>query len=137
MIYSSPAAEVRIFQALARNGERSWNWVELGLQIPYYLVSIHNRSEDMAQHFLFGRLRDVLDLAAQQGESLQVLDVALLSPGYMNGTERYQFGQVQEIWCAKGRGQPNIFVMADGKKLRFDLSGTPTEDFEMELVLAL
>lgn len=139
MIYSSPAAEVRIPTGLARNGERSWRWMELGLQIPYFLVSLQTITEDIdvVRHLLFGHLRDVLDLASQQSASFKVLNLGLLSPGYMNGTERYQLGQVREIWSAKGRGQPNLFVMEDGTKLRFDVTGEPSDDLELELVLAL
>lgn len=139
MFYSSATAEVHIPKGLAPNGERSWRWIELGLQVPYFMVSLHTSAEDVdvVQHLLFGYLRDVLDLAAQQSASFQVQNLDLLSPAYMNGSERYQLGRVKEVWTAKGRGQPNVFVMSDGAKLRFDLSGKPAEDLEMELVLAL
>lgn len=139
MFYSSPEAEVHVPKALAPNGERSWRWVELALQVPYFLLSIVISTKDceMVRHLVLGQLSDVLDMAAQQSNSLQILGLGLLSPGYMNGSQHYQMGQVREIWCAKGRGQPTVFVMADGAKLSFALGGETPEGHEMELLLAL
>jgi hypothetical protein len=124
---------------LAPNGERSWRWVELALQVPYFLLSVRVSTKDgeMVRDMVFGQLNDVLNIAAQQSKSLQIHNLGLLSPGYMNGGGCYQLGQVKEIWGAKGKRAPNVFVMADGVKLHFALGGQKSEEHEMELLLAL
>lgn len=139
MFYTSPEAEVRVPKPLAPNGERSWRWVELGLQIPYFLLSIQisNEETEMVRRLVLGQLQDVLDIASQQSESFQVIDLGLLSPGYMNGSESYQLGTIKEIWGAKETGQPTVFVMADRSKLTFSLGSKEPKEVEMELLLAL
>lgn len=138
MFHTHPEAELTLPPSLAPFGQRSWHWLELSLQIPYFFISVSVETEEGAfrRNFLFGQLRDALSLIDASRDDFSDLEIGLLSPGYMNGSSSYQLGQIKEIWeCRGGYGQ--MFVMSDGSKFHFP----PSEDGkivqEMELVVSL
>ncbi len=120
-------------------GERTWRWVELGLQIPYFLLHVEVTSDEMqiARHFVFSELDEVLQSIEVQSNQVEVKELALMSPGYMNGSSGYRLDTIKEIWRDKETGRTFSFILSDGRKLAFDLSGDDEQDREMELLLAL
>ena len=134
---TSDKAEHRLLSSLVPNGTRSWNWVELGLQIPIFLLSLHvieDENTSYGHHVLYGSLSDLLCAVATQSDKVRIHELQLLSPGYMNGGERYQIGLVKEIWHRKAT--PNyLCVMADGNELRFEPVVLTENPQEMALVL--
>lgn len=138
MFHTQPEAENKFLQGFASFGERSWNWVELGLQIPYLYISVNVDTEDgiCAQHFLFSTLMDALSLIAESKNGIYSdLKIGLLSPGYMNGGNFYEFGRVKEIWKRQGDHE-QMFVMSDGAKLYFPPDANDLNQ-EMELIVSL
>lgn len=138
MFYTHPDAEFALPPALSPFGERSWHWVEFSLQIPYYFLSVSVATEDgsFRRHFLFSQLRDVLGLIAASKDGFKEIDIALLSPGHMNGSSSYMLGRVKEIWERRG-GHEQMFVMSDGATLHFPPDGDNKNSREMELVFTL
>lgn len=140
MFYTLPDAEQPMPECFAPMGERKWRWVELGLQIPYFLLHVvFTRDDEMTRekHFVFSLLRDALDLIAVQSSQLQVKELSLISPDYMNGTSGYRLDTIKQIWRDKETGKAFSFVLSDGRKLAYDLDGDEEQDREMELLLAL
>lgn len=139
MFYTFPEAEINLPEALTKNGERSWRWVEFSLQIPYFFLSlrISNKGCKNVRYLALSHLSDVLDIARQQSESFEIVNLGLLSPGYVNGGEHYQLGAVKEIWSVKGYEEPNLFVMATGERFYCSMDGEAVDELEMELLLAI
>lgn len=138
MFYTHPTAERVLPSGMAPVGERSWSWVELCLQIPYFLVSFTVEIDGgaLGRHFLFSQLKDVVGLITTSGDKIKDLKISLLSPGYMNSGNSYQLGQVKEIWKRRG-GREELFVMSDGKKLHFLPDEGSVKEQEMVLVVSL
>lgn len=138
MFHTYPEAELRLPPGLATFGERSWHWVELSIQIPYFFLSVNVEIEEciIRRHFIFSQLRDALSLIAASRDDVKKLEIGLLSPGYMNGSSSYQLGRVKEIWECRG-GHEQMFVMSDGVKFHFPHDEDGNKDQEMELVVSL
>lgn len=139
MFHTHPEAEIEVPQGLNAVGERSWRWVELALQIPYLYISVNVDTEDgsCGRHFLFSQLMDAMSLIADSKNGVfKDLEIGLLSPGYMNGGNFYQFGRVKEIWKRQG-GHEQMFVMSDDAKLYFPPDEVSIQNQDMELIVSL
>lgn len=139
MFHTHPEAELTLPPGLASFGQRSWHWVELPLQIPYFFLSITEETEEglFRRRFIFSQLRDVLILIAEsRDDAFKDLEIGLLSPGYMNGSSNYQLGQIKEIWKSRG-GHKQVFVMSDSAKFCFPPEKDDINEQEMELIVSL
>lgn len=138
MFHTQPEAELRLPLGLAPLGERSWHWVELSIQIPYFLLSVNVEIEEctIRRHYIFSHLRDALGFIAASRDIAKDLEIGLLSPGYMNGSSSYQLGQVKEIWECRG-GHEQMFVMSDGARFHYPSDTDGLKNQEMELVVSL
>ena len=140
MFHTFPSAELQLAADISPEGGESWRWVELGLQIPYFLVSLQVAVSDeieIGRKLLFGNLDDVLRIAEQKDTEYKFIGVGLLSPGYMNGTGDYQLGRVSQIWRNRSRRLCQRFLMEDGAELWFRADDAHPGDGEMELVLTI
>lgn len=137
MFHTHPDAEQSMPPGLLPLGEKSWRWIELSIQIPYYVLSfiVEIEGEEITLQYMFAHVRDVINLIDTSGATIRNLKVGLLSPGYMNGSDSYQFGQIKQIWQSKDGGR--LFLMDGGTKLYFSLAEDATENFEGELVLSV
>lgn len=138
MFYTHPEAETILPPGLAAAGERGWNWVELGLQIPYFFVSFTVEVDNckLGHNIIFNQLRDVEGLIATSCDEIKDLEISLLSPGRMNGCGSYKLGKIKEIWKHRG-GREEMFVMSDGERFHFPPDENGTNDQKMELVFSL
>jgi hypothetical protein len=138
MFYTHPEAEFALPPGLAPSGERAWNWVELSLQIPYFLLSMDVEIQEVSfrRHYVFGLLRDVMALITSSRDMIKNLEMGLLTPGFMNGSDSYQLGRVAEIWGFRD-SDVQVFVMADGTKFHFPPREDGLNDQEMELVISI
>lgn len=138
MFHTHPEAELALPPGLAAFGERSWHWVELSLQIPYFFLSVNVETEEgsFGCNYIFSQLKDAMGLIASSGDTIKDVEIGLLSPGYMNGSSSYQLGLVKEIWKCRS-GYEQMFVMSDGAKLRYPSDQLNTKDQEMELIVSL
>lgn len=136
MFHTHASAEMFIPPALAPNGQRGWYWLELPIQVPYFLLSFSMDIEGGAlnRNFLFSRLDDVLGLLSEMGDSISNVKLSLMSPGYMNGSDTYQLDCVQEIW--KCESNQLMFVLADGSKLYTSFDDDGVNGRETELILS-
>lgn len=140
MFHTVPTAEIPFLFNLYNNGGRSWRWVELGLQIPYFLAFLRKvvgHDAEIRQQVMLSHLDDVLELASLHDNTLQVTEIWLLSPGYMNGTDTYRLGKIKEIWQGKACRGRHMYVMEDGARLNFEIGDLSQSNDGMELVLDL
>lgn len=138
MIETHPEAEIEFTRAYSPLGPKSWNWVELALPIPYLLISVSVESEaaSIRRNFLFGSIIEAMSLMDATRDASQQMEIGLLSPGYMNGSDFYQLGRLKEIWRSRV-GNTQMFVMTDGKKFNFPPKEFAPIDQEMELIVSI
>lgn len=137
MFHTQPEAEFPFLSAINPRGEKTWAWIEFALYIPLYLVSgrVVDEDGDFGSDFLFGRLDDVLTLVNASSGRLTDIEVALLSPGHLNGSSSYKLGRLKEVWRHPSKGS-HRFVLEDGKEFRYHYEDSNDDD-EMELALSL
>ena len=135
MFHTYPEAEQFLPSGLATFGERSWKWVELSLQVPYFLLAINITSESCTfrRHFVFSEINGLLNLIACMKDEVEDIDISLLSPSYMNNSDSYQLGKIKEIWQNRD-GLEQAFVMSDGTKLYYPSSVIDSSNQKMELI---
>lgn len=138
MFHTHSSAELKLPPGLGPRGTRSWYWVELPLQLPYFCVSIgSDGKEGLRRQFIVAHIKDVLTLLSTLTEkNASNHEVGLMSPGYMNGTDFYKMGRIKEAW-ASSDGHKYKYVMEDGENL-YDLTmggGGVEQDFELILSL--
>lgn len=121
MFYTSPEAFLPIPKLFGFDASKAWRWVEFGLNMPYFLLTlrISDGDSEIEQHLMFCQIEDLMAYAKQLGGNAVIREIGLLSPGYMNGTENYQLGKLKEVWKAKQQSINFVFVMTDGQKLQF------------------
>lgn len=133
-----PAAEHKFLSAISPSGEQSWRWIELAIQTPLFILSTNFKIEEgfIGRHFMFGCLKDLLGTISELEGVFTILGVGVLSPGYMNGSECYKFGNIKEIW-QHPKKLIEVYVLDDGSRLQYP----PCEDYineqEMELAMRL
>jgi len=138
MFHTQPEAELKFPRVMNSFGERSWQWIEIAIHIPLFLVSGDMKLVDgtVGRDWIFGNIRDVLNLIDTSSGTSINLQIGLLSPGHMNGSNSYQLGKVKEIW--RHPNEPSqLFVLVDGTKLRYSYNEDSENDHDMELVLSL
>lgn len=140
MFQTYPESEVKLPGVLATLGEKSWRWIELVSHIPYFYLSV---KVDAGEGFLFGReyifchLVDMLTLMTESGDEFKDIEIGLMSPGHMNGSDFYQLGRIKEIWERKS-DHKRMFVMSDDTKI-FDSTDDEVSilDHPMELLIKI
>lgn len=140
MFYTTPSAEIPTPAELAPHGERTWQWIELGLNIPMFLAHYKDPEQHCTRHIWLSRFEDLLSLATQGQSEQRLLAIGLLSPDYMNNSENYQLNWVTSIW--RDRGDPRVFKYRcqNGVILVNDFFGLEklaSKSREFECVLAL
>ena len=90
------------------NGERAWSTIELGLNIPLFLVRFLNKEHQHTRHLLLSDPHDLLPMAlAMKVSNQELLAIGLLSPDYINGSENYQLFWLTSIW--RDLGDKRVF----------------------------
>ncbi|MHB1493898.1 MAG: hypothetical protein ACYCUY_00385 [Acidithiobacillus sp.] len=120
-------------------GERIWGWVEMALNIPYFLATVLLTEESdltMERNLVLSDVRAIVELADASDEDCQLVRVGLLSPGYMNGTGAYQLNQLEEIWQEPDSGG-HRFVLANGASMEMFLSAEPVDDERFERIFSM
>jgi hypothetical protein len=124
MFYTYPSAELPLPQELATDGERAWQWMELGLHVPRYLVTMRVGGEEgpLDRTLFLTDVKQVLLYAAGSDPGDQLVQVSLLSPYWMNDSEGYQLDIVHQVWTNQEQ-TVMVFVLAEGKRYRHDVYG--------------
>jgi hypothetical protein len=139
MFYTSPAAFVPTSKLFGSDASKKWRWIEFGLYMPYFLVTlrISDGDSEIDQHLMFGQIQDLMAHAVLVSDNAVIIEIGLLSPGYMNGTDNYLLGKLKEVWISKQQSLNLVFVMTDGQKLQFPPDEEISNLDEYELLVAI
>lgn len=136
MIHTYPEAEAPISKILGPTGKRAWHWAEFGLHIPYYLleVAVPSENEIVVRHIITADTAMVILTHREKSENFRLRSASLLSPGYLTGSDSYQFNRLAAIWSSGVNDYTDIlFVFDDTGTLRFSLHDTPAGTEPMHL----
>jgi hypothetical protein len=122
MLITNHCDDVTSRRYLLDAGQRAWRAVHLELAEPYFLVRYETQEKDYwigqtavfsAKEDLFGFCNDV-----KEKKSERILQVALLSPSWMNNESGWQLNNITEIriWDSpREQREVGIYVTAEGK----------------------
>jgi len=95
-----------------------WNWIELGVVAPFFLLEIAVRSEDL--DFVVHRMTfdiNVLRKHAHTTEAGVLKRVFLLSPGHVNGSDSFQIHALDSVCTSPHDPMNMLFKLSGGGRL--------------------
>lgn len=102
----------------------NWRCVDLELNVPYFFVEYvqHKKSARLTARKLAASFADLKDIcqAIQKNRKLQLTQVSLLSPNWLNKAGGWELTPLSEIKCGNfGQKEPwvQIFTLQDGRHL--------------------
>ena len=106
------------FSGIFGDGEMHWRAAELALQRLWFLVSVSDfESLDSRDSFrasrtmLLSRIADVEELAELESAShLQLESVFIVTPGHVNGTNRWKMEPLRASWKADEPSAPDLLA---------------------------
>lgn len=139
MIHTFPEGEFKIPAGLAPPGMKAWRWIELSMQKPYFLVALLYEDPDLpsVRHLVCASLDDVLDLDRRSEPNVKIQSISAMCPGYMSESDTYQMEQIIQIWTSPRDPYEEMYLTADGRKLRFCFASDPTPEYELKCVLKI
>lgn len=134
MIMTTDAAEMGHSRFLSSD-ESYWNWAELAIQEPYFLIKVFQDLTDtsVGSHLITSDVRFLVDLKTNKIGNSRIDVVTLLIPSYLNGTNSYTAQRLLQIWSSQD-GNDHLFVLADGHTVRHSMSGEDEEADRMKLI---
>lgn len=106
-----------------------WNWVELAVDAPFFMLEIESKAEegDFVTRRMTSNINVLRGYAAPS--DLDILKrVFLLSPGYVNGSDTFQLDAVDSICLLPKNSINMLFRLTDGRTLHFSLGEDRLDD---------
>ena len=127
-------AEVPIPKGFAEAGERAWWYVKLRLHIQWFHLVCEYTYEDGVQSsdmLFLDQIEHLLELNSIQ--TIKILQADLVSPGHLNGSDRWKMEPLSEIWvgyepeieCGQ---EAYIYVLENGSQYVYSALGTKEQD---------
>lgn len=95
-----------------------WNWVELGVAAPFFMLEIAARSGDA--ELVIRRMTsdiNVLRNHVHNTEAGVLKRVFLLSPGYVNGSDSFQLDALDSVCSSPNNPMNMLFKLSSGRTL--------------------
>lgn len=140
MFYVYPDAALQIPSVFATNGERAYRWVEIPLQVCYFLATLAVDVDDemtLSRRILLANAQDVIDITESGGMGSKLERIDLLSPGYLRGEDCYRMDKIVEIWRDKHAGSSFNFKLESGATIFDPMADDDLSESDWELVMSL
>lgn len=144
MFETNAFARIPVPIGLYGDGEDLWTYVALNIHMPWFHVVHETTGEGnyLSKSMLFlSRVEQILFL--QQQTDSTILQIDLVSPGYMNGTGLWKMEPLKEIWKglesdSKHKQGAHVFVlMSDERYCDSSLQSPETQLQDMRLVFKI
>lgn len=137
MFHAFPEAEGFVPSGLIEPGVKAFSWIELSLQVPYFLVEISFDSDDFPsiRRLLYSNIEQIVAIHQSIVPGMKFKSICVLCPGYMTGSDTYTSEEIVEIWSSPKSFHDQMYKTKDGRKLRFGAYGDESPESELELVL--
>lgn len=144
MFITNQAFKSPISQLLGNPDEQYWAAAELALCHPWFLVTFRHTQEtdatdtlEITRTILLSNVTDVEHWAHQeQGGSMQLESVLLVSPGHLNGTDGWRMEPLSAVWTAEepstGGQMVDIYETRAGVKYVHSMLGTQIGELHNE-----
>jgi hypothetical protein len=99
-----------------------WNWVELGVDAPFFMLEITSETEDgdFVTHRMTSNVKVLRDHVGTTSAGI-LKRVFLLSPGYVNGSDSFQLDSLDSVFSSPDNQIDMLFNLTDGRTLHFHL----------------
>jgi hypothetical protein len=116
-----PQAEIRVPPGILGLGVKCWHCVLRSTAEPWFHVTydVLRDGESWAHVMLCDRVEQLTEFCRPSPDGICVQEVQLISPSWLNGTDRWKMERLAELWQCSDRtqvGRANIFVMEDGSR---------------------
>ena len=124
MFETVDSAEVMMPSILLPEGKHAWSNVSLRIHILWFYVVYRIKYEDDTE------LTNVIFLTTAEQinemvfvEKCQLLDVYLVSPGYINGTNNWKMEKIKQVWeatiqCDELDTRGRIYILEDNSEYK-------------------
>jgi hypothetical protein len=124
----------------ANDGEYLWSHVGIHLQHAWFQVTYRIRIEDdfdISETLLLSDANQLIELTKRV--NIKITFVDLVSPGYINGSDRWRMDPLREIWlCASDKWpnqQEHVFVLANGTQYRGIWAASSEDEFHEDRLI--
>ena len=142
MIVTHARDEVAGHAFMLEPNSQIWRRAHMELAIPYFFLTYKIKEQTcwISQTDLYWESNQLLGCCAQlaNDDRFRVVQIALISPAWMNGSNGWEMDTIQEIWRSGAiNDQPQLmqYVTCNGKRL-YDRR-TDTTDRQLVKVLAV
>ncbi len=106
-----------------------WNWVELGVDAPFFMLEIASQTEDgdFLTHRMTSNINVLRDHAGTSDAGV-LKRVFLLSPGDVNGSDAFQLDALDSVCSSPDSSINMLFKLTDGRTLHFSLGEDRLDD---------
>lgn len=116
MFHTYPESRVHIPDEWSANGRHVWEWIEIGVQAPCFIVEgvLQGGAQRRVKQFISADLRAWLNPEPSQGCRFQLLAISRLTPALFNKLGRMTLDPISEVWADKSRTYVRRYILADG-----------------------
>lgn len=121
MFETIDSAKVEMPSIFLPNGKRIWSNVSLSMHIQWFYVMYKTEYEDDPE------LKNIIFLTTAEQvaemsslEKCQIVEIYLVSPGHINGSDSWKMEKVKEIWKATLKDESDtrarIYILEDERE---------------------
>ncbi|WP_145983710.1 hypothetical protein [Ferriphaselus amnicola] len=133
MFHTEDSAELSLPPNFAPPGIRSWCWLELTSDKPYYWVAYETCGSGMKFQFMFPDIRQTLQFLTEMSERIATVQLYVISPSGMNHSDQIQMNAISEIWKTT-KNDEFLIVTNIGKKYYGNYFSSESSSIETERV---
>lgn len=115
MFRTVPQAEIPLSELFSIDGERAWSVVFKSLCLPWFYMTylIDDTENDLRQTVLISSTEQLLAFPLAD-KNFTVIEIQLVSPGWLNGKDQWMMEPLVEVWQAQEKESEqlvDIFVL--------------------------
>lgn len=122
MFITDARARHPFMSALLDDGMQAWNSINLSIEAEWFWVSYLLKMDEgrIRETILLSSLSQVVEVFEQaQGDRIEILEVNIVSPPYLNRSTHWMLEPLREVWRARnprtGR-VAHLYCVAEGKE---------------------
>lgn len=135
------SAEIFRPKALSPDGERLWSYAQINIHVPWFYVeySVDHGDCKTRSVLLLGNLEQLLDISNRP--DFEITQAHIVTPRHINKTDDWQMDRLKKVLRATrktGRTETPviIYVLSDGREMRYSLDGGKTKPKHYETVFS-
>lgn len=122
MFETEDSSETKMPSTFLPNGKRMWANVSLSMHMQWFYViyrTQHEGDHELINIIFLTTSEQIIEMLSL--ENCQILEVYLVSPGYINGSDSWKMEKVKEVWEATLKNdeldtQARIYILEDNSE---------------------